>query len=102
MSDYTLCSLFPPQLKQMSELYKVMCGCECCIYAKIIHSSLLSWRDRYLKKSKIKAKMLKTEGLAKNKIAYMNHMKYSHATWTAYLCQIIGYGKGYNVCISSV
>ena len=29
-----------------------MCGCECCISAKRIHSSLLSWRDRYLKKLK--------------------------------------------------
>ena len=29
-----------------------MCGCECCISAKSVHSSLLSWRDRYLKKYK--------------------------------------------------
>ena len=29
-----------------------MCGCECCISAKSIHSSLLSWRDIYLKKLK--------------------------------------------------
>ena len=29
-----------------------MCGCECFISAKIIHSLLLSWRDRYLKKLK--------------------------------------------------
>ena len=29
-----------------------MCGCECCISAKRIHLSLLSWRDRYLKKLK--------------------------------------------------
>ena len=29
-----------------------MCGCECCISAKSIHSSLLSWRDHYLKKLK--------------------------------------------------
>ena len=29
-----------------------MCGCECCISAKGMHSSLLSWRDRYLKKIK--------------------------------------------------
>ena len=29
-----------------------MCGCECCISAKSIHSSLISWRDRYLKKLK--------------------------------------------------
>ena len=45
ISDSTLRSLLPPQLKQMSARYKVMCGCECCIYAKIIHSSLLSWCD---------------------------------------------------------
>ena len=31
-----------------------MCGCECCISAKSIHSLLLSWRDRYLKKLKDK------------------------------------------------
>ena len=29
-----------------------MCGCECYISAKIIYSSFLSWRDRYLKKLK--------------------------------------------------
>ena len=38
----------------MSAFYKVMCGCECCIYAKSINSSLLSWRDRCLKKLKDK------------------------------------------------
>ena len=52
ISDYTLRSLLSPQLKQMSARYKFMCGCECCISAKIINSSLLSWRDRYLKKLK--------------------------------------------------
>ena len=36
----------------MSARYKIMCGCECFISAKIIHSSFLSWRDRYLKKIK--------------------------------------------------
>ena len=66
-----------PQLKQMSARYKVMCGCEFCIYAKSIHSSLLSWRERYLKKSKIKSKILKAEGLVKNHIAYMKHIKKS-------------------------
>ena len=49
ISDSTFCSLLPPQLKQMSSRYKVMCGCKCCISAKIIHSSLISWHDRYLK-----------------------------------------------------
>ena len=52
ISDSTLRSLLPPQVKQMSAHYKIMCGCECCISAKSIHSSLLSWRDRYLKKLK--------------------------------------------------
>ena len=33
ISDSTLHSLLPPQLKQMSTQYKVMCGCECCISA---------------------------------------------------------------------
>ena len=66
-----------------------MCGCEYCIYAKSIHSSLLYWRDRYLKNSKIKAKMCKTEGLVKNHITYMKHIKYIHAAWSSYLCQSV-------------
>ena len=49
ISDSTLSSLLPPQLKQISARYKIMCSCECCISAKSIHSSLLSWRDRYFK-----------------------------------------------------
>ena len=49
ISDSTLHLLFLPQLKQIPARCKVMCGCECCIYAKSINSSLLSWRDRYLK-----------------------------------------------------
>ena len=49
ISDSTLCSILQPQLKQISARYKIMCGCECCISAKSIHSSLLSWCDRYLK-----------------------------------------------------
>ena len=49
ISDSTFHSLLPPQSKQISLQYKVMCGCKCCISSKSIHSSLLSWRDRYLK-----------------------------------------------------
>ena len=55
ISDSILRSLLPHQLKQMSARYKVMCGCECCISAKSIHSLFLSWRDRYLKKLKDKS-----------------------------------------------
>ena len=49
ISGSILRAMLPPQLKQMSARYKIMCGCQCCISAKSIHSSLLSWRDRYLK-----------------------------------------------------
>ena len=59
----------------MSSRYKVMCGCKCCISAKSIHSSFLSWGDRYLKKSRISSKILKIEGLGGKQIAYMKHIK---------------------------
>ena len=75
ISGSTLRSLFPPKLKQISARYKIMCGCECCISAKSIHSSFLSWRDRYLKKSRIKTKMLKAEGLVRKNITYIQHIK---------------------------
>ena len=52
ISDSTLGSLLTPQLKKMSALYNIICGCECCISAKSIHSSLLSWRDGYLNQLK--------------------------------------------------
>ena len=41
ISDSILRMLFPPQLKK-SARYKVICGCECFISDKSIHSSLLS------------------------------------------------------------
>ena len=63
-----------PSLK-MSSRYKVMFGCECCIYAKSIHSSLLSWIDRYLKNLSISSNMLKKKALGENKIACMKHIK---------------------------
>ena len=59
----------------MSARYKFMCGCECCIFAKSIHSLLLSWPDRYLKNLKIKYKMLKAEGMVKKNITYMKHIE---------------------------
>ena len=35
ISDSTLRPLLSPQLKNISARYKVMCGCECCISAKV-------------------------------------------------------------------
>ena len=98
----TLHSLFPPQFQKTLSRYKFMGGCECCISAKSIHLSLLSWCGRYFKNSRVKVKILKTEGLGKNKITYMKHTKYSHATWAWYLRQSIWYGKVKNVCVSTV
>ena len=73
--DSTFRSLLAPQLKTVSARYKIMCGCECFISAKSLHSSLLSWCDRYLKNSSIKAKMLKAEGLVREHIKYIQHIK---------------------------
>ena len=47
ISDQNLGNMLPHQLKNMK--YKVMCGCECCIYSKIMHSSLLTWRNCHMK-----------------------------------------------------
>ena len=52
ISDSTLCKILPPQIKKMTSRYKVICSCECCIYAKSMHSSLLTWRDCRLKHPK--------------------------------------------------
>ena len=75
ISDSTLSLLLPPQLKQMSERYMIMCGCECYIYAKRTNSSLLSWRDRYLKKFKDKNKKAQSRKSGEKHIKYKQHIK---------------------------
>ena len=52
-----------------------MCGCECCTYTKIIHSSLISYRDRYLKNKISNRKFSKQKVWGKKKIAYIKHIK---------------------------
>ena len=49
ISDSTLRNILPPQLNNMADQYKVLCGCECCTYVKSIHLSLLIWRDFHSK-----------------------------------------------------
>ena len=65
----------------MTLQYKLMCGCECCISVKIMQSSLLSWREHYLKNLKITFVTRKTEGLMKLPTVYLRHIKIRHATW---------------------
>ena len=45
-------NIMPSQNKNISAQYKVMCDCECCIYAKSMQYYLLSRRGFYLKKLK--------------------------------------------------
>ena len=52
ISDSTWHKIVPPQLKKMTSRYKVMCGCECCISSKSIHSPMLTWRYFCLKHHK--------------------------------------------------
>ena len=59
----------------MSARYKVMCGCEFCISAKITRSPLLSWCDPYLSNLNNLSQIHKTEGLVKSLIAYLRHIK---------------------------
>ena len=37
ISDSSLQNNLPPELKNMTFRYKIMCGCECCIFFKRIH-----------------------------------------------------------------
>ena len=56
ISHYDLRNILSPQLQNMSDCYKVMCGCECCISANSMNHSLLSKRYFYLKKLKYQSK----------------------------------------------
>ena len=49
ISYSTLQSILQPQLNKMSVWHKVVCGFECSVSAKSIHSSSLSWCDSYLR-----------------------------------------------------
>ena len=40
----------PPQVRKFSKKHKTMCGCEVCITANSMHSSLLAWRKRIITK----------------------------------------------------
>ena len=97
ISDSTLWNILPPQLKIMTSGYKVMCGCECCISAKSMHSSLLSWCGHFLKKLKIKAVIHKTESLVEFTIICFGHIKImschmksiylrQNMTWIVFIC----------------
>ena len=101
---------FHPNLKKPSG-YKVVCGCECCISDKSMNLSLLSWRDRYLKKTQgSQPKCSNHKVWGKRKFAYMKLIKIqscrmgiifmpTHMTWQRQQCvhthiQIMRYNTG--------
>ena len=75
--------LLPPQLKQMSVRYNIMSGCECCISAKSIHSPLLYWRDRHLKKLKDKSQNFQSRRSSEK----------VHHIYTAYKNTVMPHGR---------
>ena len=81
ISDSTLLNIISPQLKKITSQYKFMCQCECYIFSKSIHSSLLSWRERLLINLNIKVIRCKTDGLVKWPIFYSIHINLCHSTW---------------------
>ena len=69
-----------------------MCGCECCIYAKSIYSSLLSWRDRYL--TKLKDKIQNDQSRRSGEKAHHIYETYKN-TVMSHGCHI--YAKAYDM-----
>ena len=55
ISNTTLRSLAPPQIRPMKDNYKMMCGCSICNTSKYMQESLNSWRRKELKIMKDKA-----------------------------------------------
>ena len=76
ISESTLRSILTPQLKNMSLWYKDVCECECCIYSKSMHSSLLSWRDCYLKNIKDLVHNSQKKSMVKCLTAYLRQINY--------------------------
>ena len=66
---------FHPKSKYYLLIQIRVCMCECCISAKIMHSSLLSWRERFLERLKYQSYISKTIGLVKFPIIYLRYIK---------------------------
>ena len=75
ISDLNLRKILPPQLKKMTDQYKLVCGSDCCISAKIIHSSLLTWIDFHLRHLKDTIHNAQKKGLMNDQVAYLKPIK---------------------------
>ena len=73
ISDTSLNSLMPPNVKKMSNKYKMMCGCEICILIKGMQNDLNAYRLLLLRKFENKnGKKAKIKAKAYKKYAYDN------------------------------
>ena len=52
ISDSAIRNILPPQLKNISAWYKVICGCEHLISVKSMHCALLTCSDSHMKQLK--------------------------------------------------
>ena len=59
ITESTIRNILSPQLRKISAQNKILCCCECCIFAQSMCSYLLSWRD-YYKKNQTKATMARS------------------------------------------
>ena len=73
ISDTSLNSLMPPNVKKMSNKYKMMCGCEICILVKGMQNDLNAYRLLLLRKFENKnGKKAKMKAKAYKKYVYDN------------------------------
>ena len=50
VSEYSLRKILPKNIKPMSKQKRLLCGCESCITADLLQSSLNAWRQKHLKR----------------------------------------------------
>ena len=75
--DYVIRLILPDQLKKVSVCHKAVCGCECFISDKGVHSYLLTWRYSYL--NKLKYHRLGAQNLISSKITSNRIETYNNA-----------------------
>ena len=69
----------------MTNRYKLMCGCECCIYSKIMHLSLLTCHDFNLKHLKGRSHNAQNRRSGESSSRIFEPIKLCNSLWVSYL-----------------
>ena len=85
ISDSTFFSLLSPQLKTFLHVTRSCVVVNVAFLLKLYINHCYPGVIGIWKKVKIKSKTIKSEGLVKDHITYMKHIKYRDATWASYL-----------------